>query len=120
MPGNNLLFIKAQLNSSARQDTLYRSVDAASPLQVTEIDTLIGDPVVRQEQASSRSSAAELEAAHNPQLTERVASRGVDAEVQTDDTGIAAQLEESQLLHAQGMRVDFTLLIEPSLKVAVL
>lgn len=105
--------MKAQLKSTARQETVYRSVHAASLLQVTEIDTLIGDPVVRQEQASSKSSAAELEAAQNPQLTEGVASRGVDAEVQTDDTGIAAQLEESQLQHVQGMRVDFNLLIEP-------
>ncbi len=72
---------------------------------MTEIDTLIGDPVVWQEQATGRGSAAKLETAQNPDSpqSQGPASRGVEAGVQTDDTALAAEAEERQLRHSQGV-----------------
>ena len=82
-------------------------------LQVTEIDTLIGDPVVWQEQATGRGSGLKLEAAQNPDSPQPQgsASRGVEAGVQTDDLALAAEEEESQLRHSQGLSLSADLLL---------
>ena len=84
---------------------MHISAPVAWLLQVTEIDTLIGEPVVRQERADSKGGVPHPEAVQNLDVPHSpgAAKRGVEAGVQTDDTAFAAEETERQLKHSQGM-----------------